>query len=155
MTTCLLILHCHLAAVLSTKNYWSRCLKLAEHCSFHIKYIDFHFKEDLLSDNDLFQKTPPKSPVSIGLNYAWLIPELVTHSNLFKFYSFGHWSKMTLVLFTFKLCKKIANFSLSKSFFQVKNQLNLSYLKKVTYLLTLLKKLFSKPTNFIKKESTR
>ena len=55
-----------------------------------IKCIDFHFKEDLLSDNDLFQKTPPKSPVSLGLSYAWLIPELVTHSNLFKFYSFGH-----------------------------------------------------------------
>ena len=139
--------------MLSTKNYWSRCLKLARHCSFYIKCIDFHFKEDLLSDNDLFQKTPPKSPVSLGLSYAWLIPELVTHSNLFKFYNFGHWSKMTLVLFTFKLCKKIANFSLSKSFFQVKNQLNLSYLKKVTFLLTLLKKLFSKPQISSKKKA--
>ena len=53
-----------LGAMLGTLKHWSRCQRLVEHLSFHMKYLERKFdKTNFVSP----KKTPPKSPQFLGL----------------------------------------------------------------------------------------
>ena len=41
-----------------------RCQKLAEHFSFHMKYLDLHLKENLMRQTSFFRKRHLQKPIS-------------------------------------------------------------------------------------------
>ena len=56
---------------LNLKANWSRCQKLTETLSFHMKYLDLHLKENLIRQTSFLRKNPSQKPESFRVNIGF------------------------------------------------------------------------------------